>query len=238
MAVKRKVPAGKGRGTTDRRKRVHGEESRDRILEAARQIAGERGYDGTSIALVSERSGLPASSIYWHFEDKDHLIAAVIERSFKRWLEGIGVWIPPKRGASRDERFAASMRRTARALSEAPDFLRLGLMLALERRPEEATARTLFLQVREQSYEQIVALYAAFFEGELDAKGVRALATLAMAAADGLFVKLQVDGDARAFEASFELLGAALLGAADHLARRGPTGRSGAKDRAVRHGRG
>ena len=94
-------------------------------------------------------------------------------------------------------------------------------MLALERRPEEATARTLFLQVREQSYEQIVALYAAFFEGELEAKDVRALATLAMAAADGLFIALQVDRDARAFEASFELLGAALLGAADHLARGG-----------------
>jgi len=216
MAVKRKVR----RTSAPRTKRVHGEESRERILEAARQIAGERGYDGTSIALVSERSGLPASSIYWHFEDKDHLIAAVIERSFNRWLEGIGVWIPPKKGATREERFAASLRRTAKALSDAPDFLRLGLMLALERRPEEATARTLFLQVREQSYKQILASYEAFFQGELDAKGVRALATLTMAAADGLFIAREVDGDAQSFEASFELLGAALLGAADHLARR------------------
>jgi len=199
---------------------VHGEESRERILEAARQISGERGYDGTSIALVSERSGLPASSIYWHFEDKDHLIAAVIERSFNRWLEGIGVWVPARDGATREERLRASLRRTAKALTDAPDFLRLGLMLALERRPEEATARTLFLQVREQSWKQLVASYETFFAEELDAKGVRALATLTMAAADGLFIAREVDGDARAFEASFELLGAALLGAADHLALR------------------
>lgn len=222
MAVKRKVLASRSpREPASRQTRVHGEESRERILEAARQISGERGYDGTSIALVSERSGLPASSIYWHFEDKDHLIAAVIQRSFNRWLEGIAVWIPPTKGATRDARFAASMRRTAQALSEAPDFLRLGLMLALERRPAEATARTLFLQVREQSYRQVVKLYESFFEGELDAKGVRAVATLAMAAADGLFIKLQVDGDRRAFEASFELLGAALIGAAESLMRRG-----------------
>ena len=60
---------------------ANGEESRQKILDAATAIAGERGYDGTSIALVSERSGLPASSIYWHFKDKDALIAAVIERS-------------------------------------------------------------------------------------------------------------------------------------------------------------
>ena len=41
---------------------------------------------GTSIALVSAKCGLPASSIYWHFKDKDDLIAAVIERSFAQWF--------------------------------------------------------------------------------------------------------------------------------------------------------
>ena len=44
------------RSSPERRKRAHGEDSRQRILDAAAQIAGERGYDGTSIALVSERS--------------------------------------------------------------------------------------------------------------------------------------------------------------------------------------
>jgi AcrR family transcriptional regulator len=199
MAVKRKVRS----APIVRQKRVHGEESRERILEAARQIAGERGYDGTSIALVSDRSGLPASSIYWHFEDKDHLIAAVIEQSFNRWVDGIGAWIPPAKGATREDRLAAGMRMIARALSDSPDFLRLGLMLALERRPEEATARTLFLQVRQQSYAQLVASFEALFEGEVDAKGVRALATLTMAAADGLFIAREVDLDAQTFNASF-----------------------------------
>ena len=42
----------------------NGEASRQRILDAAAEIAGERGYEGTSINLVSERSGLPASSIF------------------------------------------------------------------------------------------------------------------------------------------------------------------------------
>ena len=47
-----------------RRRRADGERSRRRVLDAAAKIAGERGYDGTSIAAVSARSGLPASSIY------------------------------------------------------------------------------------------------------------------------------------------------------------------------------
>lgn len=48
-----------------RRKRADGELSRERILDAATEIAAERGYEGTSIALVSDKCGLPASSIYW-----------------------------------------------------------------------------------------------------------------------------------------------------------------------------
>jgi AcrR family transcriptional regulator len=207
-----------------KRKRVNGEESHTRILDAATEIAGERGYDGTSIALVSERSGLPASSIYWHFEDKDHLIAAVIERSFNRWLDGMGAWVPKVKGATRHEVFAASIAQTAKALTEAPDFLRLGLMLGLERRPKEATARNLFLQVREEAYKRIVAHYAGFFEGELDEDGVRSLATLAMAGTDGLFIAREVNPERIDFDAQFELLAAALLGAAKYLGSR--SGRS------------
>ena len=139
------------RTAAKRRTRANGEESRQRILDAATRIAGERGYDGTSIALVSERSGLPASSIYWHFEDKDQLIAAVIERTFARWLDGMRTWVPPKPGASREAQLTAALRRTARTLVDDPHFLRLGLMLSLERRPEEATARKMFLQVRGQA---------------------------------------------------------------------------------------
>ena len=58
-----------------RRKRADGELSRERILDAATEIAAERGYEGTSIGAVSKKCGLPASSIYWHFKDKDDLIA-------------------------------------------------------------------------------------------------------------------------------------------------------------------
>jgi AcrR family transcriptional regulator len=84
-----------------RRKRADGALSRERILDAATEIAAERGYEGTSIALVSAKCGLPASSIYWHFKDKDDLIAAVIERSFGTWLSA---WQVPEVGRRRNVR--------------------------------------------------------------------------------------------------------------------------------------
>jgi AcrR family transcriptional regulator len=72
-----------------RKTRANGVASRLAILDAAAHIAGERGYEGTSINAVSERSGLPASSIYWHFNNKDELIAAVIDRSYSDWIEAL-----------------------------------------------------------------------------------------------------------------------------------------------------
>src|ERR1700741_1387755 len=136
---------------TRRRKRADGELSRGRILDAATEIAAERGYEGTSIALVSGKCGLPASSIYWHFKNKDDLIAAVIERSFAGWLKA---WQVPDEGAPRDRLVGLAMQ-IAKALLDSPDFIRLGLMLALERRPVEPRARAMFLQARAQTYDEL-----------------------------------------------------------------------------------
>jgi hypothetical protein len=69
--------------------------------------------------------------------------------------------------------------------------------------------------VREQAHKGIVTTYEAFFAGELDARAVRSLATLTMAAADGLFIAHEVDEGVDLGE-SFELLAAAILGAAEH----------------------
>ena len=61
------------------RRHLQGDMSRQKILEAALDIAAERGYDGASVALVTERTGLPASSIYWHFKNKDQLLAEALD---------------------------------------------------------------------------------------------------------------------------------------------------------------
>jgi AcrR family transcriptional regulator len=200
-----------------RTRRSNGEESRRKIIEAATEIAGERGYDGTSISAVSERSGLSPSSIYWHFADKDDLMAAVIQHSFDRWR---GLMASSPAGDGRDVRLAltVSMRNTGRALVGAPDFLRLGLMLTLERRPEEPTARTMFLDVRRAARDTAVAWYRDLFGDALDEAAARTLALMAMAAADGLFIARETDGDQLDLDRAFELIGVALGAVAEHLA--------------------
>lgn len=183
----------------ERKRRANGEESRRKILDAAAEVAGERGYDGTSIAQVSARCGLPASSIYWHFKDKDELIAAVIERSFHRWLEAFSVT-----GGSPRERVTDLAVRVGKALLDTPDFLRLGLMLTLERRPEEPSARRMFLEVREVARQRLVDV-ARELAPELTEESLQLLVTYTIAAADGFFIAKQIGGDSVDLIQLFEL---------------------------------
>ena len=174
---------------TARRTRANGEQSRQRILDAATEVATERGYEGTTISLVSKKSGLPPTSIYWHFTDKDDLIAAVIERSFQRWLSALEL---PGGEAARVLAVELGAQ-VAKALLDAPDFLRLGLMLALEHRPVEPRARQMFLQVRDNAFHRFTQIVRDVAP-ELDEENVRLLTTYAIAGADGLFIAKEVGG--------------------------------------------
>ncbi len=185
--------AGKSSESTSdsrRRTRANGEQSRQRILDAATEVATERGYEGTTISLVSKKSGLPPTSIYWHFADKDDLIAAVIERSFLRWLAALEL----PRGAEAHARAMELGTQVAKALLDAPEFLRLGLMLALERRPVEPRAREMFLQLRADAFRRFSEIVRDIAPG-LDEASVRLITTYAIAGADGLFIAKEVGGD-------------------------------------------
>lgn len=58
-----------------------GELTRARILEAARSLAPEHGYKGTTLAMIQKKAGVHPGSLYWFFADKDELFAHLIEYS-------------------------------------------------------------------------------------------------------------------------------------------------------------
>ena len=47
------------------------------ILDAAEDVASERGVDATSIAAIAERAGVAVGTLYNYFEDRDALLAAL-----------------------------------------------------------------------------------------------------------------------------------------------------------------
>jgi len=173
-----------------------GDASRLRILKAAAEIAAECGYEGTTISRVTKRSGLPASSLYWFFRDKDHLLAEVIRHSFEQWIARQPSW-----DADRDadvevgDGLRRILARSVRSLAEAPDFLRIGHMLLLESREVEPEARGFFLQVRADVEDSMAAWFASELGRPLVKRAPelpRNLARIVLASTDGMFLAYQI----------------------------------------------
>ena len=58
---------------------------RDRILDEATRLFSARGFDGTSLAEVADAVGLRKPSLMYHFESKDALRRAVMEKLLGHW---------------------------------------------------------------------------------------------------------------------------------------------------------
>jgi len=171
------------KGVAARTMRSNGLVSRRQILDAAAEIAREHGYQGTSISAVSKRSGLPNSSIYWHFENKEDLLVAVINDSYERWCDELGT---PHRHSSGDG--PHTFERLYASLGQFPDFIRLGLMITLERAPAgDRTARQRFLEIRKDSLRR---LRIALLDDYPDLAPAQAdeLAAMTLGLIDGSFV--------------------------------------------------
>ena len=136
----------------------------------------------------------------------------MIERSFGEWLKA---WQFPDKGGAR-QRFEGLALQIAKAFLDFPDFIRLGLMLALERRPVEPRAKTMFLRVRTQAFDQVVANFADVMP-ELSDADLHSLATYAMAGADGLFIAKELGGDTVDLLALFAIHGRSLHDAARRM---------------------
>ena len=168
--------------------------SSDRILAAAAELAKERGIHGATIAAVSQRSGLPASSIYWHFADKDAMFAEVIRTDFARWLASAPQWSTPE-GTPLREGLAGILLPAVPSLREVPDFLRVGMQVILDQRQEYAAAREAFLAARAQVSAMITAWLDRELGPEVDPGDVEALSRLILNFTDGLVVGSQVFED-------------------------------------------
>lgn len=185
--------AGRTRSKTDRRHK-QGEESRRAIIEATLDIASERGYDGTTVALVTQRTGLPASSIYWHFGNKDELLAATLAHSFREWSAAIGPWATEGEPSALRERLAYRFGLASRGFAMNPQFWSLGLLLALQQRVQEPAARQIFVQVRRDTMTRIREGWRAVLDRgalERDPSLPDRLTTFYMMMMDGMFIHVR-----------------------------------------------
>ena len=179
---------------TDRRHR-QGQESRQRILKGALEIAAERGYDGTTMALITERTGLPASSVYWQFKNKDELLAEALDYSYRTWRRLGPTWQPANYSGTPTERIITRLGHSAKSVQQQPEYWRLGLMVVLLRKSEKIAAQERFMRVRRETILIISEWWQTFLPLEAGSQPelVDLLTRAHLNLVDGMFVAHRAD---------------------------------------------
>jgi AcrR family transcriptional regulator len=53
-------------------------DTRTEILEVARELFSEQGYEATSLREIAERLGITKAALYYHFKSKDEILRALL----------------------------------------------------------------------------------------------------------------------------------------------------------------
>ena len=69
------------------RARMTSAERREQLLEIARALFAERGFDGTSIEEIATRAEVSKPVVYEHFGGKEGIYAVVVDREVRQLLE-------------------------------------------------------------------------------------------------------------------------------------------------------
>ena len=121
-------------GPTQRRQRER-DETRGRILDAARELFVSEGYDGVSMRRIAEIVEYSPTAIYFHFRDKETLIRELVDNDFLTLAQSFA-------GASAIadpvERLKATGLAYARFGLEYPNHYRLMFMTPHESRKEDS----------------------------------------------------------------------------------------------------
>jgi TetR/AcrR family transcriptional repressor of uid operon len=154
---------------------------RQQILDAAEQCFRERGFHGARMAEIAKTFGMSAGHIYNHFDSKEAIIAAIVERD----VAGVLQRADELRGA-RDLQEAILDRiepRVAERLDRSRSALQIEVLAEAARNPRvAATLRSADARVR-------AALRSLLRSASGSARDLDGKLTVLMALFDGLMIR-------------------------------------------------
>lgn len=185
--------------------------TRERILDAAEALVLERGFAGTSVDKVVERSGITKGAFFYHFKSKADLGRAFIERYADRDIAHLNATMVRAEKLSGDPLqqlliFVGLLQEEADALLEpAPGCLFASYLYGRMEYPEdvsEITRRSLLCwrAALTRKLEQVRDLYPPHAEVDL-----AALADGLTAVVEGGYVMAKALGNPKALVAQFEM---------------------------------
>ncbi len=74
---------------SSRKRRGEGHTRRDEILQAAKKLFLQEGYEATTIRKIADRVGVSAPALYLYFADKEAILLALCDQTFGFLIESI-----------------------------------------------------------------------------------------------------------------------------------------------------
>jgi AcrR family transcriptional regulator len=177
--------------------------TRRKVLSAASELFSADGYSATSISAIGGLSGVRAASIYHAFGSKEGLLAAVVEHAADAFFDTLpdpvahpgGLW-----GALADVSDAFAVR---------PEFLRLLMLLAVERRQgdPEILRTALAVRVRARSWiGEGLMPWLAHLPPAAQREVVGRMSRLVLMLLDGAFIARQLEASVADVRQLFALI--------------------------------
>lgn len=183
-------------------RRVRGEATKIRVLTAASDLFAQRGFSGTSINDIAAVAQVKPASIYHAFGSKEGLLAAVAEAAGEEFfglLRTIGV----------TGDIHTAIRTVAETFETHPRFLRLLIMLVLERQSDSPALMAAAQQVRARGRAMVQQWLLDLAGPDISPEHQARIDDLALALLvfwDGAFVARQLELNATAFFDLFDKL--------------------------------
>jgi len=191
---------------------LEGAQTRERILTVAATLLAQQGYAATSISQICKAADTLPASIYWAFGSKEGLFAAVMEREAEVFFEALPIITRTDLAADADQ--------MARMFEEKPEFLRLMLVLSLERRDGDPAILEAARRVRQRAAERIAAAIEPTLVLE-DRNRARAIADevarFSLMLLDGSFIARQIDTAPAKTHELFLMVATGMRAMVDHL---------------------
>ncbi|MBF9061359.1 TetR family transcriptional regulator [Rhodobacterales bacterium HKCCSP123] len=99
-------------------------DTRKRILDAAYRLYYRKGFSRVSVDAVAELAGVTKRTVYYHFDSKDQVVAAMIEIQHLQLMKQYRSWLEPSSNSAPD--IVTSLFSKLKHWADGPDWLGSG----------------------------------------------------------------------------------------------------------------
>lgn len=137
-------------------------ESKEKLLAVAYKLMTKHGYSATSISMVCAEAGVPPTSIYWHFKNKEDLFLEVIKHGVEKYFTAVNQIHLEGAGAP-DGDYRANIKKITRILIKDHEFICFIMLAMLEEANLPPSSKKVIQELRQRSLEWWERVIASVF---------------------------------------------------------------------------